>query len=326
MNGFAMQQLKALWITLALGALIMGSGCSSTTEEEVRIGTNSWPGYQLLHYATHQGLWQADQIEVVPLRSASQVMLALEADVINVAALTLDETMQMMDRGLDLQIVAVMDISHGADMLLAKPHVASLKDLKGKTLVFESTALGAYLMQRALMVGGLSVDDVRLLSQNAEHHEEAFRRSDVDALITYEPFASRIKRLGGQVRFSSMDIPNEIIDVLVVRKGRLSDEQIEDLLTSYYLAFNHYIGHQDVFFEFVADQLKLSVLDTKEAFKSIVMPNAHDSAHIMAGSLKQTWPLMADVLLKAQLIQKVPSIEGVLFPYRLTRLNEVNEK
>ena len=64
--------------------------------------------------------------------SASDIMHAMRNDVLEGAALTLDETLSLIDDGIDLKVILVMDISNGADVLLAKPEIQSIADLRGE--------------------------------------------------------------------------------------------------------------------------------------------------------------------------------------------------
>ncbi|WP_254517510.1 ABC transporter substrate-binding protein, partial [Salmonella enterica] len=71
------------------------------------------------------------------------------------AALTLDEVLLGRNQGLDLRVILVLDISTGADVVVAAPHVHSLADLKGRRIGFEEGATGALMMNAVLAAAGL---------------------------------------------------------------------------------------------------------------------------------------------------------------------------
>ena len=84
----------------------------------------------------------------------------------------------------------VTDISNGADVILAKPEIQSLKDLKGRRVGVDSTALGAFVITRALGQVGLSPKDIEIVSLGVSEQERAFKQGIVDAVVTFEPVRS----------------------------------------------------------------------------------------------------------------------------------------
>ena len=60
--------------------------------QSLRLGTNVFPGYELLYLARDLGFYKGKPIHMVELTSASEVQHALRTDNLEAAALTLDET------------------------------------------------------------------------------------------------------------------------------------------------------------------------------------------------------------------------------------------
>lgn len=117
--------------------------CGPAPEPLLRIGTNTWPGYEPLYLARSLGYYEGSPITLVELTSASEVIHALRSGTLEGAALTLDEVLTLLDDGFDLKVVLVMDFSNGGDVLLAKPGIDSTADLRGKRIAVEYTAVGA---------------------------------------------------------------------------------------------------------------------------------------------------------------------------------------
>jgi NitT/TauT family transport system substrate-binding protein len=164
------------------------------------------------------GYYGNQQIQLVDLPSTSEVVRAYHDGLIDVAAVTSDEALSATQGQTNQRIVLVCDFSKGADVLLAKPGIASLQDLKGRRVGVETTVLGAYMLGRALERAGLSVSDVQVVPTPLLEHEAAYKSGTVDAVVTFEPHRSRLLAAGAHTLFDSSEIPGEIVDVLLTRR------------------------------------------------------------------------------------------------------------
>ena len=119
-------------------------------EQTLSIGTNVWPGYEPLYLARDQGFLPSEKLNLVEYPSATQVIKGFRNGAIQFAALTLDEVLILAENGLNPKVILIMDISDGGDVVLANPRFSSMQQLKGKRIAVESSALGAYVLTRAL--------------------------------------------------------------------------------------------------------------------------------------------------------------------------------
>ena len=204
--------------TIGLGFLFLFSGCNHHGVTPMRLGTNVWPGYEPLYLAREFGYINRDDIQLVELNSATQVMRALRNGALEAAALTLDEAVLLRQQGVALEVFLVVDESFGGDVIIARPEIENMAMLQGKRLGYESTALGAYFTKRALEVAGVVPTAVVRLPLTVDEQEQAFAEGAVDAVVTFEPVRSRLLAAGGREIFSSKQLEGEILDVLVVRR------------------------------------------------------------------------------------------------------------
>ncbi|TCK05740.1 NitT/TauT family transport system substrate-binding protein [Marinobacterium mangrovicola] len=220
--------LAYLMIMLAL------SGCAEDSKP-LRLGAVLWPGYEPLFLARSQGDLEEERVGLVELLSTGEVMRGVRNGALDVAALTLDEALLLAQDVEDLKILLVTDTSYGADAILADGEM-TMSGLKGKRVGVDSTALGAYFLSRALAESGMSESDIIPVSLSVDMHESAFLNDEVDAVVTFEPIRSRLLGTGANQVFSSRDIPNEIIDLLVVRGAILKDreESVRYLIDAWY--------------------------------------------------------------------------------------------
>lgn len=202
----------------AAGAL---GGCA-LDEPLLRIGAHPWPGYELLYLARELGWLDPNAVRMVEMPSASDSIQALFAGALEGATLTLDEVLTVAAGGLELKVVAVLDVSLGADALLAQPRFHGLADIRGARVGVENSATGALMLEGVLAAASLRIQDIRPVYLTIDQHREAFLGGKVDALVTYEPVRSELLAAGARILFDSSRIPGQIVDVLALRKDVLA--------------------------------------------------------------------------------------------------------
>lgn len=216
-------------IAIAFAMILMVGACSPP-QEPVRIGILLWPPYDLARLAQAEGFIEPDRIQLVDYQTPAEVVRAWRNGLIDGYFLTTQYALGDDPGRPDTRIIHIIDESTGGDSLLARPGLDSLEQLKGKRIALEAGPLGAYMLQRVLDHAGLTRDDVDLHFVDTPDHVRAYASGQVDAVITYEPFGSRVADAGARKLFSSRDIPNEIVDVLYV-SGALIEERGHELVS-----------------------------------------------------------------------------------------------
>ena len=239
-SGLSPSSLRLFLGLLGLLAALLLTGCQPPPPSALRIGTNVWQGYEPLYLARDKGYYGDSRIRLVEFTSATQLLQAFRNGAIDGATLTLDESLQLAQDGHDLGIALILDFSHGADALVARPDIASLAGLRGKRVGMENTALGAYMATRALHKVGLGPQDIIPVTVRVDEHQRAYREGRVDALVTFEPARSQLRAMGARELFNSGDIPNEVMDVLVLRHGagERHADQVRALLQGWFRALD----------------------------------------------------------------------------------------
>ena len=214
--------------------------CVKKTPPSLRVGTNIWPGFESLYLARSLGYYKNTSVRLVDYPSSSEVIRAYRNGDLEAVAITIDETFLLAETQPNIRIVLVTDVSNGADVILAKPEIQSLKDLKGRRVGVESTALGAFVITRALGQVGLSPKDIEIVSLGVSEQERAFKQGIVDAVVTFEPVRSNLLAVGAKLLFDSTQIPGEIVDVLAVRKELLtSQSNLKALISGWFRAIDY---------------------------------------------------------------------------------------
>lgn len=201
----------------ALGLSLGLAACGDPVKPPLALGINTWVGYDPLVLARDRGFVDAERVKVIELISSADALSHLRNGLLDAAALTLDETLRLADSGLDVRIVALLDTSAGADVVLAAPRVTSLAKLRGEAIAVEDATVGTLILERLLQKAGLQRSDVTVLQMDATLHKTALLSDRVAAAISYAPIDGPIRELGFRPIFDSRQMPGDIVDVLVVR-------------------------------------------------------------------------------------------------------------
>lgn len=219
-------RLRVVWALAAVLVLAFVAACDRTPPAPLRIGTNVWPGYEPLYLARERGHFGRAPIRLVEYTSATDVLQAFRNGAVEAAALTLDEALLLAEDAPDLAIVLVLDVSNGGDVLLAQPEIDALPGLRGRRVGVESTALGAFVLTRALHRAGLKRGEIVPVALRIDEMERAYRERRVDAVVAFEPVRARLLADGARELFSSRDMPGEVVDVLVARRDFVEQNAI----------------------------------------------------------------------------------------------------
>lgn len=224
----------------ALGLALGLAACSEPLAPPLTVGINTWVGYDPLVLARDRGMVDAAQLKVVELISSAEALRHLRNGLLDAAALTMDEALRLVDSGFDVRIVALLDTSAGADVVLAAPHITNLQRLRGEHIAVEDATVGTLILERVLRKAGLRRDDVTVVRMDATQHLMALRSERVAAAVSYAPIDGAIRAQGYRPLFDSREMPGEIVDVLVVRTEvlRQRPEAVDALLAAWSAGLN----------------------------------------------------------------------------------------
>lgn len=306
-------------------ALALLAACTPEPPPLLRVGTSLWPGYEPLFLARELGYFEGASIRLVEYPSATQVLRAYRNGVLEAACLTLDEVLLIeSQQGEAPRIVAVMDVSNGADVLLARPPLASLADLKGRTVGVEDTALGAFMLSRVLERAGLARSDIALRSLEVNEHERAFRDGRLDAVITFEPVRTKLMVGGARVLFDSSEIPGEIVDVLGVKREALASqpEQVAVLLRGFFRALGYLQAHPEDASRRMAMRHEVTPQEFHALLQGLQLPDLRANLALLGerSSLPASGQALADVMLERRLIARPVNVGALLDPHPLREL------
>ncbi|MDT8446031.1 MAG: ABC transporter substrate-binding protein [bacterium] len=288
------------------------------------VGTNLWPGYEPLYLARAERFFSPQQVRLAEYASVNQSSRALRNGLIDAAALTLDEALLLLQSGLPVTVVLVMDISDGGDALLARPPAKTLVDLKGKVIAPEDNVLGRFMLARALTLYGLKADQFQYQKIPVNGHLEAYRNQKIDGAITFEPVRSQLIAEGARPVFDSRQIPGEILDVLVVHNSLVEsqDPRVQALVDGWFLALDRMEKQPIQAARILAQRLKLSPEQVLSSYQGMRLPPNEEVTIMLEpdkGSLRQTMTRLAQLLKDQGLLTQMPDLNDAISQYFVER-------
>lgn len=279
--------LKAASVISVAGLAGCIYGCGSS--DPIKMASHIWPGYEFLFLARDMGWLKPEDAVLVETHNASESAEHLISGKVQAAALTLDETLRVIQQGVPLFVVLIFDVSSGADALLVKSHIKSLSDLKGTRIGVETTAVGALMLNKLMAKANLLPTDFEVVHINADTHLMSWQNNNLDALITYEPTASRIEKLGALRLFDSSEIPNTIFDVLAVRRDAVEhySQQLQVLISSHFRAqWAWKTNPIDTAYR-LAKRLDAQAGDMQMLFRGLELPDLIYNHHLLGGAASE---------------------------------------
>lgn len=299
-------------------------GCSLNAKA-ITIGLHTWPGYEPTPLARMMGWLDEKQVKLVKTGAATDSLELLKQGKIDGAGLTLDEVLRARENGIPLSVILVCDISAGADLLLARPEIKTLAEIKGRRIGVEHGALGALMLHQVLQAAGLKVEDITPVSLTVDQQVDAWKHGRIDAAVTYEPSSNRIMEMGGHRLFDSSMTPDLVVDVFAVRTSLLDHahgEALRHLVASHLKGLNHLNTNPDDAAYRLAPGFKLPPEKVMASFKGLVLPDLENNLRLLATAqpaLLTSAKRIARILQEAGLLQRQADLTELLHPEYLPR-------
>jgi NitT/TauT family transport system substrate-binding protein len=316
---------KRLYVLACVALLLQLSGCVRESESALRIGTNVWIGCEPLYLARELGRLNPKTVQLVEYPSASEVLRAFRNQAIDGMVISLDELFGLAVDGLQPRIILVVDVSHGADVVVGRRGMRTMKDLRGKRVAVESGALGAFVLSRALALNGMRASDVRVVQLESNEQPGAFEKGQVDGAVTFDPYRVQLLRAGARTLFDSTQIPGEIVDLLAVRATVLDSQPkaVQSLLTGWFGAIDYMKREPEDAARRMGIRQQTTGEQFLEALRGLRIPSREENLKLLGGAkpeLAVTGRRLMALMLEAKLLREPLQIEGVLAPGPLASL------
>ncbi|OIK11315.1 ABC transporter substrate-binding protein [Bacillus sp. MUM 13] len=259
--------LCSLLLVFALAACgkEQSSGSTKNPSEPLRVTLPTWTGYGPLFLAKEKGFFEKNGIDVdlSVVEGLAERKQALASGKIDGMATALDVQVTLADAKIPVNVVWVLDDSHGGDGILVKNGIKDIKDLKGKKMAFEVGSTSHMLALTALKKGGLTEKDVEVVQMSAGDAGAAFAAGKVDAAVTWEPWLSKGSQAKGKILLTTKDLPGIIVDTISFKEDIIKKrpDDVKAFVKAMGEAMEYWKEHKEEADEIMAKGLKI---DTKE--------------------------------------------------------------
>jgi NitT/TauT family transport system substrate-binding protein len=220
----------ALFRNLAAAALALAMSTTLRAAEPLKIAYSDWPGWIAWEVAIQKGWFKEAGVDVEFVwMEYVPSMDALAAGKLDGSGMTNGDAMVYGANGSKAVCILVTDYSDGNDMIIAKPGINSVKDLKGKKIGVEVNFVDHLLILKALEINGMKESDVTLVNVATNDTPQALASGQVDAVACWHPVSGQALKLvpGSKSVFNSKDVPGLIYDCLYVSPASLASRRAD---------------------------------------------------------------------------------------------------
>jgi NitT/TauT family transport system substrate-binding protein len=299
-----------------LFALTLAAAATAQAQETpVTVAISGWTGFAPLTLAKEAGLFKKQGLDVtikkIPQKDRH---LAIASGDVQCAATTVETWIAWNAAGVATTQIFQLDKSYGADGMVVKPAIGSIKDLKGKTMAADAPGTATYFtLAWMLKKNGLSMKDVKVvnLSPQAAANAMIAGNTDIDGGMTYEPFLSavRAKPEAGKILATTLDYPM-IMDTFGCTPKFLADnpKAAQGLANGYFEALEMIQKEPKKSFEIMGADVKQSAEAFEGSQRYLRWQDKAANQKFFAGEHAAFSKEAADLLLEAGIIKQIPDL------------------
>jgi len=206
------------------------SAVPTPTGPTLKIAYSDWPGWVAWEVAIQKG-WFKEAGVNVEFKWFDYVpsMDAFTANKVDAVAVTNGDALVTGNGGGKSVCIIANDYSDGNDMIVAKPGIKTMADLKGKKIGVEVGFVDHLLLLNALKANKMTEKDVKIVNVKTDDTPNALKSGSVDAIGAWQPNSGNaLKELPGSTPiYTSADVKGLIYDHLCVSPRSLAENRAE---------------------------------------------------------------------------------------------------
>jgi NitT/TauT family transport system substrate-binding protein len=210
---------------LALSVCAVTVSAAAWAAEPLRIGYSDWPGWVAWQVAIEKGWFKEAGVDVrFDWFDYSASMDAFTAGKLDAVLMTNGDTLVTGAGGAKGVMVLVTDYSNGNDMIITKPGIKSLAELKGKKVAVETGLVEHLLLRAGMKRLGMKPGDIEIVNAKTNELPQVFASADIAAVGAWQPIAGQALKAvpGSKAVLTSAEEPGLIYDVLAVNPASLN--------------------------------------------------------------------------------------------------------
>ena len=215
---------------IVLPVVSLGFALTAHAAEPLKIGYSDWPGWVAWQVAIDKGWFKEADVNVkFEWFDYSASMDAFTAGKIDAVLMTNGDALVTGAGGARSTMILITDYSNGNDMILAKPGIKSVSDLKGKKVAVETGLVEHLLLRNAMKKAGMKAGDIEIVNSKTNEMPQMLASNDIVAVGAWEPIAGQARKAapGAKAIYTSADEPGLIYDVLAVNPSSVNAHRAE---------------------------------------------------------------------------------------------------
>ncbi|MBI1261896.1 MAG: ABC transporter substrate-binding protein [Rhizobiales bacterium] len=191
----------------------------------LKVGYSDWPGWVAWQVAIEKGWFKEEGVDVdFEWFDYVASFDAFTAGNIDAVAITNGDALVLGGTGTKSTMIMLTDYSNGNDMIVAKPGINSLADLKGQKIGIEIGFVEHLLLLNGLEKAGMKESDVTMVNTATNNTPQVLASGDVAAIGAWQPSSGMAMKLtpGAKPIYTSAEEPGLIYDVIAVNPTSLA--------------------------------------------------------------------------------------------------------
>jgi NitT/TauT family transport system substrate-binding protein len=193
--------------------------------DPLKIAYSDWPGYVAWEVAIQKGFLKEAGVDVqfvwFDYGPSIDAFAAGKVDAVTVVS---GDAIVTGAGGKPSAAILLEDYSNGNDMIIGKPGINSIADLKGKKVGVEYGLVEHELLMKACEVNGISESDINIVKVSTNDTPQTLGSGSVDAVGAWYPISGNALKhvAGSKPLFTSANVPGLIYDELAVSRESLA--------------------------------------------------------------------------------------------------------
>lgn len=205
MQNTALTRRQLLAISAASAAAGILPTRASAQSQPIRIGVGSDPVFSSFYLAKHEGLFEAEKVDVALqlYTDGGEAMNALVAGQVDVSAASEPTTLVRLSRA-ELRPLSIVYQSGKYIKLVLGKNVADPKAIKKFGIVAGSVS--EYCAGLTVEKFGLDASKIEFVRSGPPELPALLARGDIDAFFAWEPWPATAVQQGGKIALTSVDV------------------------------------------------------------------------------------------------------------------------
>jgi len=222
--------IHKIFYKAALPVFALGLSISAHAAEPLKIGYSDWPGWVAWQVAIDKGWFKDAGVDVkFEWFDYSASMDAFTAGKLDGVFMANGDALVTGAGGGRSKMILITDYSNGNDMIIAKPGIKTLTDLKGKKVAVENGLVEHLLLRNGMKKAGMKAGDIEIVNAKTNEMPQVLPSKDISAVGAWEPIAGQARKAvpGAKAIYTSADEPGLIYDALSVNPSSAKERKAD---------------------------------------------------------------------------------------------------